>query len=557
MTAEAPERIPLPDGTFIDGPLYGPQMPRFYVEPDRHREPAEGCSLCQLEDHDTGCGEYQALEALEWASAFGFAMDPWQIWVLRNMMAVKPNGKWAAPDCLLVISRQNGKNKLMEVRELAGLFVIGEELIIHTAHRYNTSQNHFRQLRATVNSYPSLRKRIKRMPVGNTENAIELFPRPFVSFGAGSKEVIKSVSPMLVLHARQGASSGRGFSCDQLVYDEAMILPEEQAGASIPTMSARANPQIITMGSAGLADSFYMGRKRKKMLAKADGMFGAEWSINAHTEDCPRDTVKGRKSNYYIVCRKHDDRDDPRNWAKANPAFGYRLSYEFTKNMEWDALSESEFDRERLAVGQWPADEEAWNVISQEKWKSLTNEKPGFPTRPVVFAADVDEDGASATISAAWAIGADIRNPVVLEIPRDCSRNDSDWVLKELDRLYRKHRPIAVAVPKSGPGAALVEDGKKMWGERLVPMGPGEEAAAFAWFIQRVKAGGICHFGEELAPTLWHAMGKADTRDVGDGGKAWARKDSESDITPVTSATNAAYILNRDYRNVDLMRTIA
>jgi hypothetical protein len=214
-----------------------------------------------------------------------------------------------------------------------------------------------------------------------------------------------------------------------------------------------------------------------------------------------------------------------------------------------------EFDRERLGIGEWPAEEEAWLVVSQDKWRSLTVEEPGFPVQPIAFACDIDEDGASATISAAWSKGPS--HPIVIEIPRNCSRSGSDWVLDELDRVYRKWHPLGIAVPKSSPAAGIIAAGKKKWGDRLIEIGPAEEAAAFAWFMQQVRPGKITHFGEEKAPTLWHAMGRADTRVVGDGGKAWSRRDSESDITPVTSGNYAAYILDKQYRSYDIMKTVA
>lgn len=548
------ERIELPDGTFLDE-LWGDQMPRLYVEPDRHREVTEGCRACAFDDHETGCGEYRSIEALEWARGFGYELDPWQHWSLTNMMSQTPRGRWAAPDVFLVVSRQNGKGTILEVRELAGLFVFNEKLIIHTAHQFKTSVNHFKRLQSTLNNYPALRRRVKRIAGSHGEESIELFPEPTLIFGSSGNLIRRKEASVLAFHARQGASGSRGFSCDCLVYDEAMVLSAEVVGASLPTMSAMPNPQVITSGSAGLKDSFAMAKSRKKMLRKAPRMFGAEWSAVPHTEDCPRDMANGREANHYIVCTKHDDRDDPRVWAKANPAFGYRITAEFTRDQELDKMEPVEFDRERLGVGEWPADEETWSVVSKDKWQSLTNEDPGFPVQPIAFACDVDEDGKSATISAAWSKGNGF--PIVIEIPRDCSRSGSDWVLEELQRIYRKWNPVGIGIPKSGPAAALLDDGKKLWGERLVPIGAADEAASFAWFMQAIRAGTISHFGQELAPTLWSAMGKAQTRVIGDGGKAWSRRDSESDITPVTAANHAAYVLNKKFRSYDPMRTVA
>jgi hypothetical protein len=42
--------------------------------------------------------------------------------------------------------RQNGKDAILEARELAGLFLLGERLLIHSAHQFDTSLEHFRRL---------------------------------------------------------------------------------------------------------------------------------------------------------------------------------------------------------------------------------------------------------------------------------------------------------------------------------------------------------------------------------------------------------------------------
>lgn len=536
------------------GPILAPQMPRLWVEPDYHKLPVETCLRCggTRDFPDSGCGAQQALEVIEWSQAFGYVLDPWQEWSVTNILSTKPNGYWAAPDVLMVVSRQNGKGTILEVRELAGMFVLGEEMLIHTSHQFKTSLNHFRRLKSTLENYPALRKRVKRIAGSHGEESIELFPAPTLIFGSRGTQVRRKVAPILAFHARQGSAGGRGFSCDCLVYDESMILSDEQVGASMPTMSARPNPQIIMAGSAGLKDSFAMAKSRKDMIRKAPEMFGFEYSAVPHNDDCPRDEIRGRETNGYIVCDKHDDRDNPESWLKSNPATGYRLTLPFTRR-ELYKLPVEEFDRERLGIGEWPSDEDSWSVISEEAWRKLTNEDPGFPRQPLVFAADIDEDGKSATISCAWDHKSE---KIVLEIPRGCSKTGSSWVFDEMDRLWKKHRPLAMGLPKSGPGAALIEDGKKKWGDRLIAVGPGDEAAAFAWFMQQVKAEKLWHFGEDKAPTLWNAVGRAETRVAGDGGKAWSRRDSESDITPITSATLAAYILNMKRRSYDPLRSI-
>lgn len=534
--------------------LYGSQMPRLYTVPPRHTEITEECPMCAAEDNNLGCGDYLSQDVLDWAPTIGYELDPWQKWAIQQSLGIRPDGKWVAKENAIILSRQNGKGTILEIRELGGLFVIGEELIIHTAHQFNTAIEHFRRIRRVVDNSPALRKRVKHVSVSNGKEAIELHPQPTLIFGSDGKSIRRKVGGRLQFLARS-KGSGRGFSSDCLVYDEAMILTAEQVGASMPTMSAKPNPQIYYMGSAGLPESEQFGAIRKRIVkGGSQTLFGAEWSINPHTEDCPRDFINGRETNYYIACSRHDDRDLPESWAKANPAYGYRISEDFTR-MELEGMPGEEFDRERLGVGEWPIDEEPWAVLSKELWGKMSNPEPGGVTRPIVMSADIDDDGKSGTIICAWDHHT---GPIVLEIPKNGAQSGTDWILGRMDEIYRKTRPLAIALPKAGPGAALLEDGKKKWGDRVKEVGTAEEAAAFAWFTQQAKEEAFWHFGEqhEAGAPLWHALGRADTRTVGDGGKAWSRRDSESDITPVTSATLAAYYLNKLRRSYDPLKSI-
>ena len=544
------------------GVLFGDQRPRLFTCPARHEHVTAGCRACAGTREEgypagTGCGDAQALDVIAWAQdAAGYDLDEWQSWFLTQALGVLPDATWAASDVGLIVSRQNGKGTILEVRELGGLFVLGEELIIHTAHEFKTAAEHFRRVKAVFDDHPALRKRVKKVAGSHGEEAIELFPQPTLIFGPGRKQVTRRVAGRLRFLARS-KGSGRGFSCDCLVYDEAMILSEDQVAASLPTMSARPNPQIWYTGSAGDEDSAQFGSVRSRIVKNTRDLCGAEWSIEEHNEACPRDELNGRETNYFITCGKHDDRDVPRSWAKANPGYGYRISERFTRNTEMANMPPLKFDRERLGVGKWPQPEAPWAVISEVAWQktAVTQEHAGFPAQPIVFAWDIDEDGRSATISAAW---DHKEKRIVLEIPKGCSRQGSGWVMDKLDYLYARRSPLAIAVSKNGPGAALIAEAKKKnWAHRLVEVGTSEEAAAFAWLLQQVRGENLWHFGREGAPTLWHAVSTAATRVVGDGGKAWSRRDSESDITPVTSATIAAYVLNRDRRNYNLLDSVA
>ncbi len=560
MSPRVTERIDLPDGTSMEGPLLGAQMPRLWNVPERHETQQPDCVMCQIEaleeKHKHGCGDHIAEEALDWAEQFGYDLDPWQKWALRHMFGRRPNGLWSAPDVVMIVARQNGKGTVLEVRELAGVFLLEEELIIHTSQQLKTSLNHLERLSNTIKSYPALERKVSNIVTGNGKEAIKLKPRKVLIFGPGGKEMTARRTSKIEFHARSGAATSRGFSCDCLVYDEAMILSNEQVGASMPTMRARPNPQMIYAASAGLEDgtvSQQLALMRRSMLKRDPDTFGLEFSIDPHDDSCPRDELKGRESNYFIVCDKHDDRDDPRSWAKANPAMGSRVTLATTRR-ELNKMPAAKFDIEILSVGNWPLDDEPWEVISKPAWKVLVNEDPGFPVQPSVLSFDVSEDGKSGTILGAW---AHKQGRIVLEMPREAHRPGTDWIVPKLDELWKRIKPMYIAVPKSGPAAGLMDACVNKWGDRVYQVGPGEEAAAFAFLMQQVKDQKLWHFGEELDPVLWKSVGRATTRIVGDGGKAWCRRMAEQDISPITAGTLACYVLNKKARNHDLSNTIA
>ena len=306
----------------VETEVSGEQMPRLWTVPDRHTAEIKGCPQCGRTDEGysgIGCGDYLSTEILAWAKGVGYDLDPWQEWVLTQGCGTRPNGKWASFENTIIISRQNGKSAILEVRELAGLYMLGEELVIHTAHEVKTSQEQFLRISNAVLNNPALSKRLKGKPrASHGEESIELKATPTLILGSGSKWVHKSVAARLRFLARSRASI-RGFSADCLVWDEAMILSADAVGAALPALSAKGNPQIWLSGSAGLEDSEQLARSRRRIVHNTRDMFGAEWSIQPHLTTCHVDRDNGRPSNNYVICAEHDDRDTPESAAKANP----------------------------------------------------------------------------------------------------------------------------------------------------------------------------------------------------------------------------------------------
>ena len=70
--------------------------------------------------------------------------------------------------------RQNGKGAILEAIELAGLFLFGEQLILHSAHEFKTAQEAFRRVLQLVENTDHLRKRVARVRTSHGEEGIEL-----------------------------------------------------------------------------------------------------------------------------------------------------------------------------------------------------------------------------------------------------------------------------------------------------------------------------------------------------------------------------------------------
>jgi phage terminase large subunit-like protein len=214
------------------------------------------------------------------------------------------------------------------------MFLFGAELVIHTAHEFKTAQEAFRRVLFLVENNDGLRKKVARVRTSHGEEGIELLNGHRLRFLARS------------------GGSGRGFSCDRLIYDEAYELPEETVAASLPTMSARPNPALIYASSAALAKSRVLrsvmarGRREDERLVDP-GLCYLEWSADPKAD--------------------LDDRDE---WVRANPATASgRIRVEFIAK-ERAAMSDVTFGRERLGV----VDESASaTVIDLDLWAAAAD----------------------------------------------------------------------------------------------------------------------------------------------------------------------------------------
>lgn len=449
-------------------------------------------------------------EAIDLAARAGLHLDPWQQYVLRRAMGEKPDGSWAAFECVVNVPRQNGKGGIIEARELWGLFIGGEQLILHSAHEFKTAKAAFKRIERLIRGCPDLHKRVKAYRYTVGEESIELHTGQVLRFIARSK------------------GSGRGFTGDCNILDEDMILGDDAMDALLPTMAAVDNPQIWYLGSAGIgALSVQLGRLRRRAMAALESgtpdesLAYFEWSVDPHVDECPKD------------CTVHDDAASDEAVLKANPAVGYRLTLEKVAN-ERSTLSAAGYARERLGVGEYPSDEtDTWQVIGEDAWRALAAAE-STPGDPVAFAIDMTPERSHAAI----AVAGEWRGGVHVEIVDH--RPGTGWILERARELHERWGPRCWVVDAAGPAGSLIadlEDEEKGLGVTVVQPKAREVAAACGQIFDAVAEQTLSHLDQ--AP-LASALAGAQRRPLGDAW-AWARRIVSVDISPLVAATLAKW----------------
>jgi hypothetical protein len=449
----------------------------------------------------------------------GLHLDPWEEFVLANSLAEREDGKWAAFEVGLVVPRQNGKGSVLEARELAGLFILDERLLIHSAHQFDTSLEAFRRLLMLIEDTPDLDRRVQRVSKSHGEEGIELKKNPTT----GLRQRIR--------FRTRTKGGGRGFTGDLLVLDEAMILPESAHGALLPTLSARPNPQVWYTGSAVDQDVHEHGivltRVRERGLEGKDpGLAYFEWSAHAD-----QDTVDE------VI-------DDEEAWAQANPGLGIRITSEHVAR-ERRSMDTKTFVVERLGVGDWPSlDEGDGDAISVAAWKdcadeaarlAVLNDTPlpegSVVVDPVRFAFDVRPDRSASAIAVAGYRADGKRQVEIVE-----HKSGTAWVVDRLVELTKRHDCGPIVFDQKSPAAALLTQLVEA-GIQIEVVGPNEQAQGCGMLLDAVNQDALRHLG---TPELLAAVRGAAKRPLGDAW-AWSRKSSSVDISPLVAGTLALW----------------
>lgn len=472
-------------------------------------------------------------DAVDLAAVAGLEMFPWQEHVLRHSLGERRDGRWAAFRTCLIVPRQNGKNAVLEARELAGLFLFGEKLIVHTAHEYKTARESMMSMMTRIRQSPELLEYVAGFDEADMD---EDDSRRITGMKTGNSPGITLKNGNRLSYAARSKGSGRGFTGDLVVLDEAYALQLDEMAALLPTMAARSisgNPQVWFTSSAGMRDSTLLASLRKQgREKKVERLAYFEWAADPSAAS-----------------------DDVQAWYEANPSLGALISEEFVQD-EYDTLaretgSDEEFRRERLGI--WDDDLDGTGAIDADAWRGHKVDALQEPVGPVILAADTTIDR---KMSALVAVGAD--DVGVPQVRLVKSAPASMWLPDMVVRVCREHPEVVAIViddkKSTEPIAEAVADALDDAGlpVEVVRTSYPDMAEACSITFDLIHEGTLRHGAD---PELDAAV-RAAVKDEREGAFTWSRKKAGAVVVPLVAMSLAVWEWGRRQNGYDPLGNI-
>jgi hypothetical protein len=438
-----------------------------------------------------------AVEAIEFAEeAAGLTLDPWQRWVVEHALAERRDGQWAAFEVGLVCPRQNGKNFILEVIQLACIYLFADMTLVHSAHKLDTSVEHFNRMKFLLESSDEL------------SELLFAGDRSFVT--ANGKEMIRFRTGQRILFKARHKGGARGFTGDKVFLDEAYDLAAAPIGAMIPTLSTRPNPQVYYTSSAPHANSSVLHAVRARAMAAAPGeeLFYAEWGNDDGVT--PDDVEAIERANPAVQC------------GRISAEYIQREIRTFSGTPE---LVE-EHARERLGIATMP-DAGFETIVPREMWEALKDKSSKLDSHENL-ALDVSPDRKWASLGAAGR-----RADGKLHVELVDHRPSTGWVVESCVKLHQLWK-VPIRIETTSPAASFIAPLLER-GVEVTEVTQQEHAKAVGQFIDAALNNDLRHMG---STSLDSALNGAVLRASGDV-QLWGRRASKVDITPLVAVTIA------------------
>lgn len=450
-----------------------------------------------------------APDIIEFGKANGIELDDWQQDVIEAFSGTRASGKrWSSPSNYLLVARQNGKSMIFVLRALFGLFALRKRMILYSSHQWASSNEAFLAFKAIIESNPALSEQVKHF-----RHSVALLGCELHDGGR-------------ILFLTRSRAAARGFSGDELYFDEAHFLSEAAHAALRPTLggrSAEGSIQVLYASSAVDSqrhpDGVVVARLRQRGIAGDEGLAFVEYS--AGVLDDAGDELHPALVPAAVLL-------DPEVLKRANPACPHRVSLEFLQE-EARTLDPASHAVEHLSQGDWPdLNGAASGVLDLDKWAALVD-GASRPVPPVTIAFDVSPDRRRSSI----AIGG-MRLDGDLHAELSDSSDGVGWLLPRLKQLIEDHDPLEIVCDASQ--AIIAEQVWSDVGVRVKQLDRAELSQACGYFVDAVEEGRLRHLGD---PVLVDALRGATTSNYGGDGWVFSRRSSSVDISPLYSVVMA------------------
>lgn len=446
----------------------GSQEPTFTIAP----VPGDGFESLDGED------------AVRFAARFGLVLDPWQTELCTLWMRRGVDGKWCAGTWGISVPRQNGKNAALEAVELYGMVVLRQRFL-HTAHEMKTAQKAFRRLKHFFGEkrddpharFPELNQLVAEVRNTKTQEAI-ILRHPDTGEDLGSVEFVA-----------RSSGSGRGFTNDVLVLDEAQHLTDEQLEASRPAISA---------GPSGDPVAIYMGTPPKPSALADEGAGAAFIRIRNGARTGEAERAAWMEFGIEVNLESMTDLQvrelalDMPAAAKTNPALGRRL-FEQTLVDELAEMGPRSYCRERLNV--WPEPRKSGEgAVSLDLWRSRILKPAHVSSDWRLAAVGLDMD-LSGRVWVSVAAHADDPGVHVELLPDDPLADGADGAVKWLWQRCRKLRPVVMSADS---GATVLEAALLAKGMKVYRLNLPEQAQASSGLVQALKDREVSHLDDSV-----------------------------------------------------------
>ena len=406
----------------------------------------------------------------------------WQKYILDAILSINDDDLWVHMKFGFSVPRQNGKNEVVAMRELYGLFE--GERIIHTAHRTNTSKVAFERL-------------VEILEAMGYENQVD-----FASIKARGNESIDLIGGGRIDFRTRTSLGGLGESFDLLVIDEAQEYTDDQESALKYTIAASPNPQTVLIGTPPTpisSGTVFTGLRNTTLDGGNEDIGWAEWSVE-----------------------EESDVRDIELWYRTNPSLGLRLTERTIRSEVGD--DDLDFNVQRL--GLWIKYNQK-SAISQNEWEELRVDKLPKLKGKLFVGIKYGHDGTNVAMSIA--VKTNTGDIFVESIDCQSIRQGNAWII-----AFLKQADVQEVIIDGASGqnilASEIKDARIK--KPILPTVK-EIIVANSTFEQGLFQQTIKHRGQ---PSLSQVVTNCDKRNIGSsGGFGYRSQIEENDISLMDS----------------------